>query len=102
MRWFMEVKIMNDDYMKKYISSDLYRLFDIVGEVLFQRIVEDYNGSQIYIPSKECYRRAKRNMRIYDEFCEGRSVKALAAKWNVSESCIRRIVKRVEEELNSK
>ena len=93
---------MNDDYMKKYISSDLYRLFDIVGEVLFEKIVEDYGGGQIYIPGKECYRRANRNMKIYDAFCEGKSAKALAAQWKVSESCVRRIVKRVREDLDKK
>ena len=98
----MGVKIVSDDYMKKYIPRDLYRLFDIVGEVLFQKIVEDYNGSQIYIPKKECYRRAKRDMRIYNEFCDGKSAKALAVKWKVSESCVRRIVKRVKEELGRK
>lgn len=98
----MEVKTVNDDYMKKYIPRDLYRLFDIVGEVLFERILDVYGGSQIYIPRKECYMRAKRNMRIYVEFCEDRSVKWLAVKWKVSESCVRRIVKRVEMELNGK
>lgn len=93
---------MNGDYMKKYIPRDLYRLFDIVGEVLFQRIVEDYNGSQIYIPKNACYKRAKRNIKIYTEFCDGKSVKVLAINWKVSESCIRRIIKRVERELYGK
>lgn len=73
------------------LTPEQRELADLLGLDTFLKLVEQCGGTNLYIPKAETIGRAARNAMIQAEFT-GYNVKALAAKYRLSEVQIRSIV----------
>lgn len=95
----MEQKL-RDKYIKSCLGSEMEPLYNMIGELIFKQVIDYYAGKQPYFIKKETYHKIERNLNIYDKFMNGRTVKELAGSYNVSESEVRKIVKKVGKVIN--
>jgi Mor family transcriptional regulator len=84
---------------------------DVLPEEILDLIQKYVEGEYIYIPKKECNRKAwgettkskketsDRNSRIYKKYQEGVSIKALSEMYFLSPKSIQRIILKIKREL---
>lgn len=65
---------------------------EAIGIDAYRELITIFPGSFIYIAKPETVLREKRNKRILEEYLNGTSVRALAARYQLSESTIRVIM----------
>lgn len=94
----MEKKIRNT-YIRSCVNDDLKPLFDLVGQPMFKKVLADCGSGQHHFPDLKSYNRYGRDFDIYDKYMKGASVKRLAADYRLSESEVRKIVKKVGKAL---
>jgi len=73
------------------LSPEQQELANLLGMDTFLKLVEQCGGTNLYIPKAETIGRTARNTMIQAEF-NGCNIKALAAKYRLSEVQIRSIV----------
>jgi Mor family transcriptional regulator len=72
-------------------KDDIFEeLKDIIGPEAAKRLIDHYSGSNVYYPKRIWVKRQHRQIR--DEFKNGASYGELAARYEYTESYIRRIV----------
>lgn len=80
------------------LTPEQRELADLLGMDVFLTLVKQCGGTNLYIPKAESVGRMARNAMIKAEFT-GYNLKALAAKFRLSQVQIRNIItKRCEEE----
>ena len=94
----MEQK-MRDMYLKSCLNEETKPIFDIIGEAMLEKVVNECGGKQPYILKKETFRKYCRDLDIYEKFMNGKKVKDLARYYRISESEIRKIIKKVDRVL---
>ena len=67
-------------------------LAECVGMETFKRIVQDFGGSLIYIPTEKKILRGARDREIISEFEKGLSRNQIARKYHISSSRVRAII----------
>ena len=73
------------------LDGDQRQLAETIGIEAYRDLVKQYAGMHIYVPEHESFRAAQRNVQIRAEF-DGYNFRALARKYGLTESSIRRIV----------
>lgn len=93
-----------DDFdYKKIIPQNLHTLYELVGRSIYEEILNEYGGGQIYIQKKECYNRLIQAKQIYFEYIyEGATYNDLRKKYELCETSIRNIIKKFMKENNNK
>ena len=93
-----------DDFdYKKIIPQNLHTLYELVGRSIYEEILNEYGGGQIYIQKKECYSRLIQAKQIYFEYIyEGATYNDLRKKYELCETSIRNIIKKFMKENNNK
>lgn len=81
------------------LTPEQQELADLLGLNIFLKLVEQCGGTNIYIPKAETIGRAARNAMIRAEFT-GNNIKALAAKYQLSEVRIRSIIAEKDDDKN--
>lgn len=75
------------------LTQEQQELANLLGFKLFLTLVERCGGTQLYVPKAETVGRAARNTMIRTEY-NGSNIKALAAKYHLSDIQIRNIITR--------
>ena len=70
----------------------IIELADLVGAENTLKLINNFSGSNIYIPSIEMVERKYRDMNIYSDFLSGMNYSELRHKYGLSEKTIRLIV----------
>lgn len=70
----------------------IIELADLVGAENTLKLIDNFSGSNIYIPSIEMVERKYRDMNIYNDFLSGMNYSELRHKYKLSEKTIRAIV----------
>ena len=93
-----------DDFdYKKIIPQNLHTLYELVGRSIYEEILNEYGGGQIYIQKKEYYNRLIQAKQIYFEYIyEGATYNDLRKKYELCETSIRNIIKKFMKENNNK
>lgn len=75
-------------------SDNELKLLDlqkIIGNELFSKVCNRYEGERIYFPSRGFPSKADRDLKIVEDYYSGALPYELAKKYNLSESQIRKI-----------
>lgn len=75
----------------EHLSQEQQELANLLGFEVFLTLVERCGGTQLYVPKAETVGRAARNAMIRAEY-NGSNIKALAAKYHLSDIQIRNII----------
>lgn len=75
----------------EHLSQEQQELSNLLGFEVFLTLVERCGGTQLYVPKAETVGRAARNAMIRAEY-NGGNIKALAAKYHLSDIQIRNII----------
>lgn len=73
------------------LNEEQRQLAELIGIDNFARLVQVFGGTNIYIPKPEAFGRGIRNEKIRQEY-NGNNIKALAAKYGLTEIWIRSIL----------
>ena len=74
------------------LNQEQKELVDIIGLDAFKSLVQNYGGTNLYIPKMDTLERQKRNKRIRDEYYKGSTLKKLSLKYSLTETQIRSIL----------
>lgn len=74
------------------LTDDQQELADLIGMDNYQKLVDYYGGTSIYIQKKDSITRTIRDKKIYAEF-NGSNYRYLARKHKLSEQQTREIIK---------
>ena len=83
--------------MRRKRGENIERLKGLLGVKKTQALVWLFSGDHIWMPQKNTLSRAQRNDAIIDDYLSGMPVMALAKKYCLNESWVRRVIKRVKE-----
>lgn len=89
-----------DLYVLSCLNEEMKPMYMILTRPFFEKLLKEYSGRQIYFIKRETYNKIDRDYRIYCEFRNGKSAKQLAGKHGISDSVVRKIVKKVRERLD--
>lgn len=89
-----------DQYVLSCLSEEMRPMYEILTRPFFERVIRVYSGKQPYFINIDTYNKIQRDYSIYCEFKKGKSVRYLASIWSISDSMIRKIVKKVRERLD--
>ena len=67
------------------------QFFNDCKQKSIEEVIKEYGGGHIYIPS---YKKTHRNQKIYELYNQGATIKELKIKFNLSESRIRKIIRK--------
>ena len=77
----------------KVVPINLHSFVKIVGIECYEKIVEEYGGGGIYIPSQKKHDISKKNRAIYeDDRDKNMNYRDLRKKYKLSETTIRKII----------
>ncbi len=74
------------------LTDDMYALLEIVGPELFERIVDDFGGSPLYIVRRSTLAKANVYEKIRRDYAQGASLSTLADRYRYSKRHIREIL----------
>lgn len=74
------------------LSQEQRELADVIGLDAFKKLVKNYGGTALYIPKMDTLERQQRNVRIRNEYYQGKSLKNLSLKYKLTETQIRSIL----------
>lgn len=83
------------------LSDEQRKVAELIGTDNYERLIEMYGGTWLYIPKTDAFERAARNRRILDDF-DGYNFKQLARKYSLTEVQIRTIVNEKAREIRSR
>lgn len=78
----------------KDIPSQYSELVEFLGLDLFMKFCDFFGGSHVYVPTKKTLSNIVRDKEIVKAYQENVEIKCIARKYNVTQNCIRKIVKR--------
>lgn len=81
------MKITKDD-----VPYNLHTMVEVIGYDKFLEICKMYGGTTVYIPIYKKVIMGERNKKLLKEF-NGRNIRELGMKYNLSKEQVRRIVK---------
>lgn len=73
--------------------ENAFALAEITGIEVFEKIVDAFGGSAIYIPVKRQLYREKRERDIVKKYSEGASVQSLAHEYDISTAWVCKIIR---------
>ena len=73
------------------LSGEQRELAEIVGLEVYNMLIENFGGCQMYIPKRETIFKNIRNKEIKKDF-NGFNYRELAKKYNLSEKTVRKII----------
>ena len=83
------------------LSKDRQQVADLIGIENYEKLIEMYGGTWLYIPKPDTFERTDRNKRILDDF-DGYNFKQLARKYGLTEVQIRTIVSEKTREIRAR
>lgn len=83
------------------LSAEQQKVAELIGIENYEKLIETYGGTWLYIPKTDAFERAARNRRILDEF-DGYNFKQLARKYSLTEVQIRTIVSEKAREIRAR
>lgn len=75
-------------------DSLFYRMIEIIGAEAAKNVIEEFGGTQMYIPTKHSVSIVPRNEMIYRDYMIGKKVRKLAKKYNLSDPHVRNIIRK--------
>lgn len=78
------------------LEGDQRQLAETIGIEAYRELVKNYGGTHIYVPGHEGFYAVARNEQIRSEF-DGYNFRALAQKYELTESSVRRIVEDIKD-----
>lgn len=86
------------DYLK-VVPINLHPFFKLVGKEIYEQIVSEYGGGPLYIPSQKRHETGKLHRRIYEDYrYRGMTYRELRKRYKLSETTIRKIIKKCFDE----
>lgn len=83
------------------LKIDQRKVAELIGTENYEKLIEMYGGTWLYIPKTDAFERAARNQRILDDF-DGYNFKQLARKYSLTEVQIRTIVSEKTREIRAR
>lgn len=83
------------------LSAEQQKVAELIGIENYEKLIETYGGTWLYIPKTDAFERAARNRRILDDF-DGYNFKQLARKYSLTEVQIRTIVSEKTREIRAR
>jgi len=74
------------------------KLIKLVGVTNTLKILSEFGGKTIWVPSAESFLKSRRDLRIYEEFKSGKyNMKELADRWQISYITIQRVIYKLRD-----
>lgn len=83
-----------EENVEKHKRTEYTDLSLLIGHENYLKLIEKFGGTQIYIPTLHFVNRDQRERAIKNDFYKGANICDLVNKYSLSESTIRRILRK--------
>ena len=87
----------NDLILSDLEKYDIYDLAELIGIDLCKQVIDNFEGSLIYVPMWKQLQRANRNELVINDHSQGLTVKMLAIKYSITCARVYQILKEEEK-----